>query len=72
MIVPSASCTFWLKVTPLIVRPLRFTFTRWFGSNTLEPLPDHSAAGPHRAAYGISGPEPTIHVHRAFSSLLKG
>src|SRR4030095_14058375 len=26
-IVPSASCTFWLKVTPLIVRPLRFTFT---------------------------------------------
>jgi hypothetical protein len=34
MIVPSASCTFWLKATPLIVRPLRFTFTRWFGSNT--------------------------------------
>src|SRR2546426_9142442 len=36
-IVPSASCTFWLKATPLIVRPLRFTFTRWFGSNTPEP-----------------------------------
>src|SRR5207245_3666556 len=41
MIVPGASCTFWLKATPLIVRPLRFTFTRWFGSNTPEPPRDH-------------------------------
>src|SRR5262249_49105963 len=64
MIVPSASCTFWLKVMPLIVRPLRFTFTRWFSSNTLKPLPGHSAAGPHRAAYGTSGPERTSYVHR--------
>jgi hypothetical protein len=39
-IVPSASCTFWLKATPLIVRPLRFTFTRWFGSNAPEPPED--------------------------------
>jgi hypothetical protein len=31
--VPSASCTFWLKATPLIVRPLRLTLTRWLGSN---------------------------------------
>src|SRR4029453_14177851 len=46
-IVPSASCTFWLKATPLIVRPLRFTFTRWFGSNTPEPPEDHLVAGLH-------------------------
>ena len=34
---------FWLKATPLIVRPLRFTFTRWSGSNTPE-LPPHYRA----------------------------
>src|SRR5881409_4543274 len=59
-IVPSASCTFWLKATPLIVRPLRFTFTRWFGSNTPEPPQDHLVAGLHREGDGASEPEPTI------------
>jgi hypothetical protein len=66
-IVPSASCTFWLKATPLIVRPLRFTFTRWFGSNTPEPPQDHLVAGLYREGYGTSEPEPTIqHLRDTF------
>src|SRR3989442_15686383 len=40
-IVPSASCTFWLKATPWIVSPLRFTLTRWFGSSMSEPPQEH-------------------------------
>src|SRR5205809_2375243 len=36
-IVASASWTFWLNATPWIVSPLRFTLTRWCGSNTPEP-----------------------------------
>jgi len=52
------------EATPLIVRPLRFTFTRWFGSNTPEPPEDHLVAGLHREGYGTSEPEPTIQHHR--------
>ena len=57
---PERLCTFWLKATPLIVRPLRFTFTRWFGSNTPKPPEDHLVAGLHHEGYGTSEPEPTI------------
>jgi hypothetical protein len=63
-IVPSASCTFRLKATPLIVRPLRFTFTRWFGSNTPELPEDHLVTGLYRDGYGTSEPEPTIQHQR--------
>ena len=58
---PERLCTFWLKATPLIVRPLRFTFTRWFGSNTLEPPEDTSverlfpSARSSEAMVGVAG-----------------
>src|SRR5262249_48894162 len=64
MTVPSDSCTFWLKATPLIVRPLRFTFPRCFGQNPPEPLQVHRVANLHRARCGTSEPAQTVQFHR--------